>query len=671
MNDRDLIQQSRIMKQQGIRRLLLLSGDKKWSASQIASLKTRLKGDWLWLGDAAAPETDCAMTQARGLLGREFLHAVFDARSGLNVEALAIIAGTLQPGSWLIMLVPEWSAWPQQKDCDSLRWTEGNTPVPSPHFIRWFQCLVAKDVNVVTVRQHETAPLVSVCTRLPDFPAWKENRDEQQQLLQQLLQTPAGITALIAPRGRGKSALAGKLVARWTGECLITAPARVSIEVLQQFAERPVNFIAPDELLAQCQLQVPQADWLIVDEAAAIPAPLLKRLALCFPRVLLMTTLQGYEGTGRGFLLKLCDGLPDVSVVSLTAPQRWAPDDPLERFINQLLLFEDEIPVAGSGKYTLSFPRQADWQQEAVTLCALYRMLAYAHYRTTPLDLRRMMDAPGMHFCVLKQDQIVQGGMWLVDEGELPETLAYAVWAGFRRPRGSLVAQSLAAHAGFPEAAQMRSRRIARIAVMPALRRQGAGRAMVANCLRYAEEIDFFSVSFGFTDELWSFWQACGFQLVRIGNKPEASSGCCTAMAILPLTPAALTLCQRVRLRNIRDAVPCQPDLQPMTLDDDDWQELAGFAWGQRSRETSEAALRRLLQCGSQEMPLLSEAIDGQLSIQQQCKRNGIAGRKALLHAWRCEVQQKLQVLDFQRSQRWLRRLEEIKISSQPGTLSS
>ncbi|STM15108.1 putative ATP-dependent acetyltransferase [Escherichia coli] len=40
----------------------------------------------------------------------------------------------------------------------------------------------------------------------------------------------------------------------------------------------------------------------------------------------------------------------------------------------------------------------------------------------------------------------IAGALWLVDEGGLSQQLSQAVWAGFRRPRGNLVAQSLAAH---------------------------------------------------------------------------------------------------------------------------------------------------------------------------------------------------------------------------------
>ncbi|TGD49198.1 hypothetical protein C9F10_05710, partial [Salmonella enterica subsp. enterica serovar Poona] len=54
------------------------------------------------------------------------------------------------------------------------------------------------------------------------------------------------------------------------------------------------------------------ADWLVFDEAAAIPSPLLLQLVSRFPRILLTTTVQGYEGTGRGFFLKFCARVPQL-----------------------------------------------------------------------------------------------------------------------------------------------------------------------------------------------------------------------------------------------------------------------------------------------------------------------------------------------------------------------
>ncbi|MDK6572286.1 GNAT family N-acetyltransferase, partial [Escherichia coli] len=89
--------------------------------------------------------------------------------------------------------------------------------------------------------------------------------------------------------------------------------------------------------------------------------------------------------------------------------------------------------------------------------------------------------------------------------------LSRAVWAGFRRPRGNLVAQSLAAHGGSPLAATLRGLRVSRIAVHPTRQREGLGRKMIADIAADAAGYDYLSVSFGYTAELWRFWQRCGF----------------------------------------------------------------------------------------------------------------------------------------------------------------
>lgn len=56
---------------------------------------------------------------------------------------------------------------------------------------------------------------------------------------------------------------------------------------------------------------------------------------------------------------------------------------------------------------------------------------------------------------------------------------------------------------------------------------------MIADIAADAAGYDYLSVSFGYTAELWRFWQRCGFTLVRLGTHREASSGCYTAMALI------------------------------------------------------------------------------------------------------------------------------------------
>ncbi|WP_147200656.1 tRNA(Met) cytidine acetyltransferase TmcA [Pantoea sp. CCBC3-3-1] len=664
----NIIEQTERLKRQGLRRLMVVSGEAQWCQLQAQQWISLLPGDWLWIGDAPQTPLNCKPSAAKTLLGQEFLHAVFDARDGFHAEALAVLAGTLKAGSWLVILAPEWESWPTQPDLDSLRWSETSAPIATPNFIHRLQKRLLADEQVALLRQHHAPVLPSP----PATPEWQpDDTSQQQQVLQQLLRSDPGISVLIAPRGRGKSALAGTLAARWRGRCLISAPAKVATDVLAKFAGDAFEFIAPDRLLALTAAERPEnIDWLVIDEAAAIPTPMLHQLVHLYPRVLLTTTLQGYEGTGRGFLLKFCASLPEATILRLAQPLRWSQFDPLERFIDDTPLFSEAEPIADERDIDFSYPQQNEWQGRATQLEAMYRLLTSAHYRTSPLDLRRMMDAPGMHFSAALQGDQVQGALWLVDEGGLSAGLAEAVWAGLRRPAGNLVAQSLAAHGGWPEAATLASRRISRIAISPALRQRGIGRQMIQQSLGHAEGLDFLSVSFGYTEVLWRFWQACGFQLVRFGTKPEASSGCYTAMAILPLSEAGRALAEKGRRKLARDWPWLRPQLRDVDLaltltasesgavnkmDEDDWRDLAGFAWAHRPFEASIGALGRLVSNDSRELPLLQGAVLERLSPTCLIQQSGLSGRKALLAGWRQETQRAMNRLDPQRSANWQR----------------
>lgn len=91
---------------EGHRRLLVLSGDETWTQQQARLLKEEYPGEWLWIGADAPQPPSCAPQALHRLLGREFLHAIFDARHGFDVSAFAAVAGTLRAGSLLVLLTP-------------------------------------------------------------------------------------------------------------------------------------------------------------------------------------------------------------------------------------------------------------------------------------------------------------------------------------------------------------------------------------------------------------------------------------------------------------------------------------------------------------------------------------------------------------------------------------
>ena len=76
-----------------------------------------------------------------------------------------------------------------------------------------------------------------------------------------------------------------------------------------------VQYIQP-----QHAAQLSQAELVVIDEAAAIPLPMVKTLLGPY-LVFLCSTVNGYEGTGRSLSLKLIEQLRSEVSLSLTIPQ--------------------------------------------------------------------------------------------------------------------------------------------------------------------------------------------------------------------------------------------------------------------------------------------------------------------------------------------------------------
>ncbi len=640
------------LRQSGYRRLLVLSGENEWVEAQLADITAQLSGDWLTvsstLSGSVIPE------KAHLLLGREFTHAIFDARQGFHSESLAILAGTLKAGSLLVLCTPPQKQWPETPDTDSLRWNEHHGVVATPNFIHHLQRVTNSSTSVL-IHQQGTDPKFTLLTHCPTWlPPTGQPTQQQKQALEQLLSAQQGVWGLIAPRGRGKSTVAGMLIQQWQGECWVCAPAKVATEVLEQHAEKTFAFWAPDALLKYCQHgEKINADWLVIDEASAIPTYMLRQIIAYFPRVLMTTTVDGYEGTGRGFISKFCATLNNFTALDLNEPIRFANNDPLEKWLNEVLLLTEPTFNAVSD-CTIQFKSvtQAQLSYQPKQLNAFYGLLTSAHYRTSPLDLRRLLDGQGQHFsvasiCSKTIDEQYLGALWMVDEGQLAPSLSWKIWAGLRRPRGNLVAQSLAAHSYFPLAAELSSRRVTRIAVESNYRRQQIGLKLI-ELERYQGEkdnLDFLSVSFGLTPELLSFWQKAGFSLIRIGSHKEASSGCFTAMAIMPLSQAAHQLCQRAEHLLQRDLF-WRADLtefnlkysQEQVLCDEDWLELVGFSEFNRPLAASYAAIQRLLQLYPPSQNALSLYFQARLPIEKISEQLNLTGKKQWLKQARIDV---------------------------------
>jgi len=609
------------------RALLILVGEDDFLVHQLnhnLSLKSAV-----WIGDVSphfATQSYFSFSKTKNLLGSEFPAIIYDARQGIHLDALAIAAGTLQDGGQLLLLLNHWADLANQPDCDSLRWSGEKHAINTPHFIAFLQEKIAKYGFPV----YQSTPLkLALPTPPKDRSTYCQPTLEQARLLQQMAEAEEAILIVTAKRGRGKSALAGLFAKQQLAQnqpVILTAPNKSAVNIFNEFAGAEITFMPPDEL-SQNLSEAPQQfanHWLFVDEAAMIPLDILFRLTKAFKRVVLTTTIHSYEGTGRGFLLKFMAKTDrTLRHFELFTPLRWQTDDKLEVFIDDLLLCdcEDRLPqppydVALAELIQISHCERIPHDQ----IESVYGLLTLAHYRTSPLDLRRLLDAPQQQFYLAHAQDALLGCIWAVPEGGMADnTLIHQIRRGERRPRGNLVAQMLCFQAGLEEACALRSLRISRIAVQPNWQQQGLGQRLIAQMKQQIKQqnmVDFLSVSFGYTPELLAFWQKCGFILVHFSESKEASSGCYSVVALCPLSEEGRVFVQRAEKQFQRNLPLSFHPLATQfarteidwTLDSSDWRLLNDFADFFLPLSSALPSIRRLItSAGEVPFPLLAD----------------------------------------------------------------
>ncbi|KAK3990976.1 N-acetyltransferase 10 [Cladorrhinum sp. PSN332] len=202
-----------------------------------------------------------------------------------------------------------------------------------------------------------------------------------------------------------------------------------------------------------------QAELVIIDEAAAIPLPLVKKLMGPY-LVFMASTISGYEGTGRSLSLKLIKQLREQSMsgvnpngagavevdrssgkatkestavggrslkeITLSEPIRYAQGDNVEKWLNTLLCLDATLPKSKLSTQGCPDPSQCEllhvnrdtlFSFHPVSERFLQQMVALyvaSHYKNSPNDLQLMSDAPAHELFVLTGP---------ISEGRLPEPL--------------------------------------------------------------------------------------------------------------------------------------------------------------------------------------------------------------------------------------------------------
>lgn len=284
---------------------------------------------------------------------------------------------------------------------------------------------------------------------------------------------------MTAARGRGKSAALGLAMATAVGfgysNIFVTAPSPENLKTLFQFIFKGFDALEYQEHLDYEIIQstnpefnkaimrvnifrehrqtiqyihpsdahkLGQAELVCIDEAAAIPLPLVKELLGPY-LVFMSSTVNGYEGTGRSLSLKLVQQLRQQSStfgkesaevkkainmagksdtvtsstgrtlyeVVLNDSIRYANNDPVEKWLNEVLCLDaTQVQRISSG---CPSPQSCDlyyvnrdtlFSYHKASEAFLHRIMSLyvsSHYKNTPNDLQMLSDAPAHHIFVL------------------------------------------------------------------------------------------------------------------------------------------------------------------------------------------------------------------------------------------------------------------------------
>lgn len=545
------------------RHVFILAGGERWQQEALNEILFGYASDSLWLGEYAVDDFPFVATKkAHSWLGNEKKVVVFDANQDFDPDSFAAISGIVVGGGLFFLLLPSVEQW---------------NAVYASRFGQRLITSIHRTPELIVIRENddtiEALPYKSHTNTPTNLTAPFLTSDQQsvvETIEVEVLSDTNNPVVVISDRGRGKSAALGLAAARLLKAGIkniaITAPRLRATDIIfkhiakslpeatvtrgcVKLGDSSIQFYAPDKLLKGGI----DAEVLLIDEAAAIPVPLLSSYLDNFIQCVFATTVHGYEGTGRGFALRfnkiLNEKYPAWLKLQMETPIRWAAYDPLENWMFSLLCLdadivnvrsinENEINQLDPDKLEQRLLDKAQLENNPILLNETFALLVFAHYRTRPSDLKNLLDDDDISLYITLYKEHVVAVALVIREGRFSASLSSDVYRGERRPAGNLLAQALTYHCGVEHAATLDYARIMRIAVHPELQQQGIGSALIDYIVAKEKQHgrDAIGTSFGMNTELLSFWKRSKFNVVRIGFTREQTSGEHAAIMLMPLT---------------------------------------------------------------------------------------------------------------------------------------
>ncbi|KFA67158.1 hypothetical protein S40285_05244 [Stachybotrys chlorohalonatus IBT 40285] len=381
--------------------------------------------------------------------------------------------------------------------------------------------------------------------------------------------------ALTAARGRGKSAAMGVAVAAAVAygysNIFITSPSPENLKTLFEFVFKGFDALGyadhadytiiqstnPDFNKAIVRVNIHrqhrqtiqyirpqdahvlgQAELVVIDEAAAIPLPLVRKLMGPY-LVFMASTINGYEGTGRSLSLKLLKEMRDQSKslgtngetevadrstgrtsksdefqssrklreITLSEPIRYSQGDSVEKWLNTLLCLDATLPRAKSLRNGCPDPAQCEllhvnrdslFSFHPVPEKFLQQMVALyvaSHYKNSPDDLQLMSDAPSHELFVLVPPTSDDTGrlpeplcvIQVSLEGKISRESVLNSLSRGQRPHGDLIPWLVSQQFQDEDFASLSGARVVRIATNPEYMSQGYGTRALQLLVDYYE----------------------------------------------------------------------------------------------------------------------------------------------------------------------------------------
>lgn len=505
-----------------------------------------------------ALSADTVRTQ---LLGAEYDLLVIDIAAGFSPDSVALMAGGLRGGGLCLLLFDTaLSQWPSQACADYSRMLPYPLlPAESDYrFLQRVRAVVASLLaDQVALLSEDISDLPRFLRQAVALNSLSIVANAEQTHAINALRNHTGLALITGMRGAGKSSLLGLLADALKADgrtVILLAASTAGKSAVLSAAQRPLVVVTLEQLLNPEKAK----EWsfatpseyskhvLLIDESAALPVAVIESLVQRFATVIMATTTEGYEGSGQALAIKLLRRWrlrSDFLHIAMANSLRFHTPDPVSMFLQQALLLDTEpmdLPNADAdAQLSWKYIPQALLLADDALLRQVYGLLRAAHYRTTPDDLRVLLDGSNTHCAVVINSQLQVVAVCLfVIEGNLDTEISAEIAAGRRRPRGHLLVQSLAQHVGQPQFLTQRVARVMRIAVAESMRRKG----VASYCLQGVEEflrhqgVGWQGSSFSASDEALGFWQSQGYQLLRMGQRRHPASGELSALVLKSLS---------------------------------------------------------------------------------------------------------------------------------------